>query len=246
MQLLLLGLEGLSCTRRCADENKELLFNRTSAWCNEPVRKIKSGGQYDGEPSTIAAMDEFAREKSCSNDFSDARRHQKIYLSDADKVGDGDPVSCPKIGSEKMTIYELKAEELDAALKLVWNVFLQYEAPEYSAEGIEEFRKSISDPKYLAMLRTYGAFDAERLVGVLATRSGGGHIALFFVDGAYQRQGVGRVLFERACEDNPSDTMTVNSSPFAVPVYHRLGFTDTDTEQVTNGLRYTPMVCKMR
>ena len=145
-----------------------------------------------------------------------------------------------------MTICELKVEELDAALKLVWNVFLQYEAPEYSAKGVKEFRKSIGDPKFLATLRTYGAFQDERLVGVIATRSGGAHIALFFVDGAYQRQGIGRALFERACEDNPGNTMTVNSSPYAVPIYHRLGFTDTDAEQVTNGLRYTPMVCKIR
>lgn len=144
-----------------------------------------------------------------------------------------------------MTICELRAEELDAALKLVLDVFLQYEAPEYSAEGTQEFRKSISDPKYLSELRTYGAFQEDRLVGVIATRSGGRHIALFFVDGAYHRQGIGRALFKRACEDNPGNTMTVNSSPYAVPVYHRLGFTDTDTEQVTNGVRYTPMVCKM-
>jgi len=145
-----------------------------------------------------------------------------------------------------MTISELKAKELDAALKLVWNVFLQYEAPEYSAEGVDEFRKSIDDPKFLALLRTYGAFQDERLVGVIATRSSGRHIALFFVDSAYQRQGIGNALFKRACKDDPGNTMTVNSSPYSVPVYHRLGFTDTDTEQVTNGLRYTPMVCKIR
>jgi len=50
------------------------------------------------------------------------------------------------------------------------------------------------------MLRTYGAFQNERLVGVIATRSSGGHIALFFVDGTYQRQGIGKALFERACD----------------------------------------------
>ena len=144
-----------------------------------------------------------------------------------------------------MNIRVLKAEELDAALKLVWVVFLEYEAPDYSAEGIYEFRRSIDDPAFLAALRTYGAFQEERVVGVLATRNSGGHIALFFVDPAYQRQGIGRALFEMACKDTSGNTMTVNSSPYAVPVYHRLGFTDTVAEQVTNGLRYTPMVCKM-
>lgn len=145
-----------------------------------------------------------------------------------------------------MTICELNADKLDKALKLVWNVFLQFEAPEYSAEGVEEFHQSIRNPEFLATLRTYGAFQNGRLIGVIATRSGGGHIALFFVDGAHQRQGTGRALFERVCQDNPFDTMTVNSSPYAVPIYHRLGFTDTDVEQVTNGLRYTPMICQIR
>ncbi|MFR3657622.1 MAG: GNAT family N-acetyltransferase [Eisenbergiella sp.] len=27
----------------------------------------------------------------------------------------------------------------------------------------------------------------------------------------------------------------------AVPVYHKLGFVDTNTEQLTDGIRYTPM-----
>jgi len=35
--------------------------------------------------------------------------------------------------------------------------------------------------------------------------------------------------------------MTVNSSPYAVPIYHKLGFKDTGSEQVVNGLRFTPM-----
>ena len=107
-----------------------------------------------------------------------------------------------------------KTEQLDA-LTLVWNVFQEYEAP--------------------------GAFIKERLVGVLATRSGGAHIALFFVDGAYQGQGIGRQLFEAVRIECPAPNMTVNSSPYAVPIYHHLGFADTDVEQSVHGLRFTPM-----
>lgn len=43
-------------------------------------------GPYDDEPATIAAMDEFVRGNGCANDFSNARRHHEIYLSDARKV----------------------------------------------------------------------------------------------------------------------------------------------------------------
>ena len=40
--------------------------------------------------------------------------------------------------------------------------------------------------------------------------------------------------------------MSVNLSPYAVPIYRRLGFRDTGAEQVVNGLRFTPMVYEMR
>ena len=35
--------------------------------------------------------------------------------------------------------------------------------------------------------------------------------------------------------------ITVNSSRYAVGFYHKLGFTDVEKEQLTDGIRYTPM-----
>ena len=35
--------------------------------------------------------------------------------------------------------------------------------------------------------------------------------------------------------------MTVNSSPYAVGIYRKLGFKAVDDEQSVNGLRFTPM-----
>ena len=43
-------------------------------------------GPFDDEPATVALMDAFLEENGCENDFSDARRHHEIYLSDARKV----------------------------------------------------------------------------------------------------------------------------------------------------------------
>lgn len=140
-----------------------------------------------------------------------------------------------------MMIREICRKDFNAALRLVWSVFLQFEAPDYSDDGVEEFRKSIHDTTYLNQLQMYGAYEADTLIGVIAVRSGGSHIALFFVDAAHQRRGVGRALFEQALANASEGTLTVNASPFAVPVYSRLGFVKTDAEQVTNGLRYTPM-----
>lgn len=139
-------------------------------------------------------------------------------------------------------IRKLRHEEVDKALSLVWKVFQEYEAPDYTEDGVEEFYKSIHDESYLSMLCLYGAFIREELVGIIATRSEGTHVALFFVDGKYHRQGIGKMLFQAARSANTTGKMTVNSSPYAVCVYHKLGFKDTDTEQVVNSLRFTPMV----
>ncbi|MBR0413100.1 MAG: GNAT family N-acetyltransferase [Eubacterium sp.] len=136
-----------------------------------------------------------------------------------------------------MDIRELNKEEIAPALDLVWKVFLEYEAPDYSQEGVDEFYKSIHNSNYLSMLTFYGAF-SDSLVGVIATRNEGKHIALFFVDGRYQGQGIGRALFNAV----KTDIMTVNSSPYAVPIYQKLGFYATNEEQVINGLRFIPMV----
>jgi len=144
-----------------------------------------------------------------------------------------------------MVIRELNGKEIDNAIALAWTVFEEFEAPDYSEQGVSEFYNSIHDPQFLSRLRVYDACEGDRILGMIATRSGGNHIALFFVSGKYHRQGIGKALFARVCRDNTSGRITVNSSPFAVPVYHRLGFKDMDTEQVTNGLRYTPMTYKL-
>lgn len=128
-------------------------------------------------------------------------------------------------------------KKTENALNLVWEVFLEYEAPDYTQEGIDAFYKSIHDEAYLSELTVYGAFSNEKLIGVIATRNNGTHIALFFVDGNYHRQGVGKQLFQTV----RTDKMTVNSSPYAVAVYRKLGFEAVDTEQVVTGLRFTPM-----
>ncbi|MDO5601846.1 MAG: GNAT family N-acetyltransferase [Oscillospiraceae bacterium] len=139
-------------------------------------------------------------------------------------------------------IRRLEQEETAKARDFVWKVFKEYEAPDYTEEGMEEFYKSIHDESFLSQLCLYGAFTQKQLVGVIATRSGGTHIALFFVDGKYHRQGIGKQLFQTVRAGRPLDKMTVNASPYAVPVYHKLGFHEVDTEQTVNGLRFTPMI----
>ena len=39
--------------------------------------------------------------------------------------------------------------------------------------------------------------------------------------------------------------ITVNSSPYAVPIYERLGFRQTKPEQVVDGIRIVPMAVEV-
>lgn len=102
---------------------------------------------------------------------------------------------------------------------MVWDVFCKYEAVNYSESGIDAFREAIHDPRYLQMLTAYGAFEEGQIVGIVATRSNGSHIALFFVKGEYHRRGIGRKLMEECLANSSRDRITVNSSEYVVRIF---------------------------
>ncbi len=144
--------------------------------------------------------------------------------------------------AEPFPIRLLAESERDEALALAWRVFTEYESPDYAPEGTEEFRKTLRDETYLAGLRYYGAFDGEKLIGLLAIREERCHICFFFVDGAYHRRGIGTRLFARVREDFPGRSVTLNSSPYGLPFYRALGFAPTEEEKTVSGIRFTPMI----
>ncbi len=139
-------------------------------------------------------------------------------------------------------IRPLREEETESALRLIWKVFNEYEAPDYAPEGTAEFKKTLNDDEYLAGIRYYGAFDQDTLAGVLGIREQKAHICFFFVDRAYHRKGIGTALFERMREDHADRPITLNSSPYGLPFYKALGFIPADREQTVNGIRFTPMI----
>jgi len=140
-----------------------------------------------------------------------------------------------------MKIQKLHKSEKPNALNLAWSVFLEFEAPDYSQKGIDTFRNFLDNEDEINKLDMVGAYEEGKLIGLIATRNSAGHIALFFVHKDYHRQGIGRKLFEEILKGNNSKEITVNSSPYAVEIYRRLGFVETDKEQTKNGLRYIPM-----
>ncbi len=149
---------------------------------------------------------------------------------------------------------EIKQEELPETLELVHKVFDEFEAPYYSEEGIASFYKFIdinnmSEQYSNGSLYFYGCFVNDIIVGMIAVKDFV-HISLLFVDKHYHRQGIARSLFDhiiQICkEKNPSLKMiTVNSSPYAVDVYHKLGFSNVSSEQVVDGIKFTPMELKI-
>ncbi|MFS0777822.1 GNAT family N-acetyltransferase [Neobacillus sp. 3P2-tot-E-2] len=148
-----------------------------------------------------------------------------------------------------MEIIKLNKNHIENALDLVWTVFLEFEAPDYSPQGIEEFKKFISIDSMIKQFEKeeitfWGCIINNVLTGVIATR-GSNHICLLFVNKDYHRQGIGKRLFHTVLEEckrnSNCNNITVNSSPYAVEVYHRLGFVNLDQEQTVNGLRFTPM-----
>ena len=146
-----------------------------------------------------------------------------------------------QLAKNEYSIRILADDETDAALALAWKVFTEYDSLDYSSEGTEEFRKTLENGAYLAGLRYYGAFDGEKLIGLLAIRVSQRHICFFFVDGEYHRRGIGTKLFWRLRGDFPGQKITLNSSPYGLPFYKALGFKETGSEQTVNGIRFTPM-----
>ena len=147
------------------------------------------------------------------------------------------------------TIRMVEPHELKAAILLVNRVFNKFVAVDYKEEGQATFREylkykeaEISGDLASGHKKLWGCFLGERLAGVIASRDVS-HIALFFVERDFQGLGLGRDLFDFFLCALPQEReeITVNSSPYAVKIYEKLGFYATDVEKENNGIRYIPM-----
>ncbi|MGN1399719.1 MAG: GNAT family N-acetyltransferase [Erysipelotrichaceae bacterium] len=126
----------------------------------------------------------------------------------------------------------------------MWKVFCEYEAINYSEIGKQSFYNAIYSEEYIKSLTAYGAYENNRLIGIIATRNNSSHIALFFVDGAYHNCGIGRKLWHKVLDESSADKITVNSSLYAVEVYKKLGFIAIDEGKCDGGIIYIPMEFK--
>lgn len=143
--------------------------------------------------------------------------------------------------------------EWEDAIALAWRTFLQFEAGDYGPGGVKSFEEFITDNTLRRMFimgayQMLVALDGGNIVGMITLRNNS-HISLLFVDARYHRKGIGSALLSYLCgymrTELGKKKVTVNSSPFGVAFYHRLGFKDLQTEQTADGIRYTPMELKL-
>lgn len=140
-------------------------------------------------------------------------------------------------------------DQWEDAMGLAWKTFLEFEAGDYSPEGIRSFEDFITDTGLKRMFQS-GAYQmmtacqGKKMVGMITLRNEM-HISLLFVDKAYHRQGIGRSLIEHLAsyvrDELGKSRITVNASPYGVPFYHRIGFRDLGGERCQDGIIYTPM-----
>lgn len=150
------------------------------------------------------------------------------------------------------TAYQIRnayREEWQDAMALAWKTFLRFEADVYSPEGVKNFENFITDSTLYRMFvmgayQLFVAVEHSRLVGMITLRDTT-HISLLFVDEAYHRQGIGRGLIGYLADylrtEVGADRVTVNSSPYGVGFYHKMGFRDIRPEETKDGIIYTPM-----
>ena len=153
---------------------------------------------------------------------------------------------------DNIVIRRITPGEVESAMNLALEVFMQFEAPDYPPEGVETFKKDIvENPEYLEKARQglcpiYGAFDGDKMVALMGMRSSKTHINLVFTRKEYHRRGIARAIFGYLLEDvlaeNPAlQALTLNSSPYGRPFYLAIGFVPLSEEQEINGIRFTPM-----
>lgn len=153
---------------------------------------------------------------------------------------------------ENIVIRKITPAEVEQAMALALEVFMEFEAPDYGPAGVETFKRDIvENPAYIdgakqGIYPIYGAFDGEKLVALMGMRSSRTHINLVFTKKEYHRKGIATAIFHYlladALQENPTlQELTLNSSPYGLPFYLRLGFIPLSQMQQINGIQFTPM-----
>lgn len=149
-------------------------------------------------------------------------------------------------------IKEVGSKDLRQALDLVNDVFTEFVAVDYSEQGkntfvsyLENKYEEVASDLFSGHKKMWAYYKDGKILGVISTRDNS-HISLMFVDKEYHKKGIARQLFNVVLEclkkDKEVTQITVNSSPYAVKVYERLGFVRTGEKQEKDGIIFIPMI----
>lgn len=138
-------------------------------------------------------------------------------------------------------IRQLERTEYEQAALLALDIYMQCGTEDFDEEGLQTFKDFIFSEQSMDELTIYGAFEEEKLIGIIGTKQAGKHISLFFIRKEYHRRGIGKSLFYYFLNDYLVDEITVNSSTYAIPFYQSLGFEKLSDKQTVNGMTFNPM-----
>ena len=117
------------------------------------------------------------------------------------------------------------------------------------SRGAEAFLQTIAPLSIQALIESpnmlyFKTGQGQQLAGVIALRDNA-HLYHLFVAPAFQGKGLSRMLWEHvhamARSHGNAGHFTVNSTPHAIPVYERFGFTATGPQVETKGIAFVPM-----
>jgi GNAT superfamily N-acetyltransferase len=152
-----------------------------------------------------------------------------------------------------ITIEHMEKADIEPVVVLVREVYNEFVAPGYAPRGNDTFYGFIREDAMLQRLdagsMVFTARESGAITGMIEIRDGS-HISLFYVKKDCQGRGIGSALFrhavERIREFHPgTGAVTVNSSPFAAPIYESLGFVKVSELQEKNGIKYVPLEFKI-
>jgi len=153
---------------------------------------------------------------------------------------------------DQITYREMRCGEKQAVCDLVRQVFNEFVAPDYGTAGIEEFFRFANPTAMTTRLKAGGyvlvASTSDSLVGMLEFAPPD-RIAMLFV--SLRHQGIAKELLARAIRRalvvSPSvSKLTVHSSPYAEPIYRKMGFDQVGDVTTEHGITYIPMERELR
>ena len=118
-----------------------------------------------------------------------------------------------------------------------------------NGDGAEEFLKSITPSGIAGFIEAdnfsyFVAHIGDELAGVVAIRDNK-HLFHLFVVPKFQRQKIAEQLWQfakaDAAQSGNKSGFTVNSTPYAVPVYERFGFQVDGPRVEMHGIAFVPM-----